>query len=167
MPLERKTIHKAIDRKTARSVGKLVIAALSFLFVLYLATMLPAMDWLFPGTTITFVIIARAIATVVIAAVLLWLAGRLAVFTRLLFGGPAEVIEHLASAVHWLAVLAAVIVLHRGFEPIMASLIDGSLWAYDLVFLGLAIPPLVIVAARLYVALDPAAELFAEKIATE
>lgn len=159
------TLHGTIGQNTAHSVGKLLLGAISLLFVLSLVSLLPGIDRLLPGTPISLFALAGAIAAIVVAGVLLYTASGLAALTRMLLSGPPEVVEHVASIVHWLAVLAAVLVAHRGLQAMVRALFDGAAWAYDVVFLLLALPPLVIIAARLYVSLDPAAALMADALA--
>lgn len=165
MKVDRSSLSDAVDRETARSVSKLLLSAVALAFVLSLVTLLPGVDRFVPETPVTFAALVGAIATVVVVGVLLYLAPQLAALTRLALTGPQSVVENVASVVHWVTVLAAVLVAHSGFAGLVTPFLDGAVWLYDVAFLLLALPPLVFVAARLYVSVDPTAELFADRVA--
>lgn len=160
-------ITRTADRRTVRSLTKLFIAASALLFVTYLLTLLPGVDRLVPSTPVTFVALAGAVATVVLVALLACAAPRLATVTRVVVSGPRAVVEHVAAVVYWLVVLAAVLVAHRGFAGVILPLLDGAAWIYDLVFLLAALPSVVVIAARLYVGIDPAATTVADGLLEE
>lgn len=166
MSLERDALRSPTGRDTVQSVGKLLLGVLSLGLVLYLASLLPGIDRLIPGVGMSFAALASAIVAVAVAGVLLYAASGLATLTRLTLSAPKEVGENVASIVYWLVVLAAVLVAHRGLAPAASGLFE-SLWVYDAAFLLLALPPLVFVAARLYVTLDPAAKFLADEVAGE
>lgn len=157
-------IRTAVGRRTVKSVAKVLGAAAAVVFLLYLASLLPGIDRLLPAAPISLGAAVSAIAAAAVAALLLYVAPGLAALTRLFARGPKDVVENLAAIVHWLVVLVAVLVAHRGIEPAASALVDGRLALYDAVFLLLALPPLSIVAARLYVTLDPAADLVADRL---
>lgn len=159
------SLRSAIGRRTVRSVSKLLLAAGAIALLLWLASLLPGMDRLVPMTTMTLATLLRVVMTVVIVGLLVELAPGLAGLTTLLLQGPRAVVESVAGAVHWLVILVAILVAHRGLEPAFVALLDGGTWLYDLVFLVLALPPLTIVAVRLYVSLDPTADFVADRLA--
>ena len=150
-------LTRTADRRTGRSRTKLLLAAASLLFVTYLLTLLPGIDRIVPSTPVTFAALAGAVATAVLVLLLAYAAPRLATLTRSALAGPRTVVEHVASVVYWLVVLAAVLVAHRGFAGVFTPLLDGATWIYDLVFLVVALPPVAVIAARLYAGIDPAA----------
>ncbi|RKD95484.1 hypothetical protein [Halopiger aswanensis] len=164
MSLDRYTTPAGVDRDTVQSVSKLLLATLSLIGLLYLASLLPGIDRLVPGTPITFAAIASVVATVTVVGLLLFLAPALADLVRSTFDGPAGVVDDVASIVHLFVVLVAVLVAHRGLALAIVPLLEGGAWVYDVVFLALALPPLGILAARLYVSLDPIAELLADTV---
>lgn len=160
----RPTLSGSGTRETARSVSKLLLAAASLLFVLYLFTLLPGIDRIVPMTPITFAALVGAIATVALVALVLYVTPKLATLTRATLEGPAEIVENLASVVYWLGVLTAVLVAHRGLAGAITPLVDGLVWLYDVAFLLLALSAVAFIAARLYVTLDPGADLVADRI---
>lgn len=167
MNVDSTTLRKAIGRNEIRSASKLLLSAVGLVFVLYLATLLPGIDRLVPQTPVTFAAVVTAIATVVVVGLLLYTAPKFASVVRLALDGPKEVVENLASVVHWLVVLVAVIAAHSGLAGIAAPIFDGFGWLYDGVFLLLALPVLSVIAARLYAGLDPSADLIADTIVGE
>lgn len=155
------------DRVAARSLAKLALAALSLALLAGLVSFLPGIDRLVPGTPVSVLAVVGAVAGVAIAGVLLYAARRLAAVTRLALSGPKPLVEDVAAIVHWLVVLAAVLVAHAGLAAIAEAILDDLLWVYDLSFLLLSVPILVVLAVRLYDALDPAADAVAETVAGE
>ncbi|WP_152421091.1 hypothetical protein [Natronolimnohabitans innermongolicus] len=158
------TAPASLERETVQSITKLVLAALSLLFVLYLVSVLPGVGRFVPGTSVTFAAVIGAVVTLAVVGLLLSLAPALAELVRSAFEGPDDVVDDVASIVHLFVVLAAVLVAHRGLEPAFVGLLEGVTWVYDVVFLALALPPLAILAARLYVSLDPISELLADRV---
>lgn len=165
MRLTRDGVRTAIGRRTVRSVSKLLLGAASLLFVLGLVSLLPGLDRLLPGVGVTLAAVVWAVATLAVAGLLVYAAAGLAALTRLALEGPREVVESVAAVVYWTAVLAAVLIAHRGLVPVLAPLLDGTGWAYDLLFLVAALAPLAVIAARLSACLDPAADAVAERVA--
>ncbi|WP_244510172.1 hypothetical protein [Natronobacterium texcoconense] len=153
-----------MDHDTVRTVGKLLIATLSAILLLSLISVLPGVDRVIPGTPVTFVGVVGAIVTVAIVALLLYLAPALASLLRSALEGPPAVVDDIASIVQLLVVFLAVIVAHRGLAPLFVPLLGDAGWTYDVVFLAIALPPLAILAARLYVSLEPISELLAERV---
>lgn len=167
MNLDTDRLRNVVGTDTVESASKIVLGTGALVAVLALASLLPGLDLLVPRTPVTLAAVVGALATLAVVALLLYLASALAALTRLALDGPAEVVEHLASVVHWLVVLAAVLVAHAGLAPAVTPLVDGAAWLYDLAFLLIALGPLVVVATRLYVAVDPLAELIADSVAGE
>jgi len=157
----------AVDRRTAKSMSKLLLAAISLAFVLYLLSLLPGIGRIVPGAPVTFAAVVGAIGTVVLSALFLAAAPKFASLTRMALDGPVHVVEHVASVVYWLVVLAAVLVAHSGLAGLFVPVFGGLAWLYDVVFLLAALPVVAIIAARLYLALDPGASVIAERIAGE
>ncbi len=142
---------------------KLLLGAASVTFVLYLVTLLPGVDRLVPRTPVTFAAVVSAVATVVVAGLLLYAAPKAALLVRMVLSGSREVIGNVASAAYWLLVLAAVLVAHRGLAGVVTPFVDARF--YDAVFLLAALPAVIAVAARLYDSLDPGAEALADRVA--
>jgi len=154
-----------MGQDTARSVSKLLVAALSLIGLAFLVSLLPGIERLLPGTSVTLVALTGAVASLVVAGILLYAASGLAALVRLLLDGPKPLDEHVASIVHWLVVLAAVLVAHWGLAPVFVPALGEVAWIYDAAFLLLALPSIGVIAARLYVSLDPAAEEVADSLA--
>ncbi|MFC6716191.1 hypothetical protein ACFQGT_08220 [Natrialbaceae archaeon GCM10025810] len=165
MTHERVHLADAVDRSTVRTASKLVLAALSVILLCYLASLLPGAEWLLPGTPITVIALAGAVATLLVVGLLLSLAPVLATFVRLNLRGPDAVVEDVASMVQTVVVLLTVLVAHRGLAPAITPLLEGATWVYDVVFLTLTLPLLVVLAIRLYEFLDPAADAVADRVA--
>lgn len=157
------TVHAAFDRNRLRAVTKGVLGVGSLVFVLFLASILPGLDRLVTETGVTIAALVGALATLAAVALLWYLASAFATLTRTALDGPRDVVENLASVVYWLVVLASVLVAHAGFAPVVTELV-GAEWAYDLAFLVVAVGPLTVVAARLYVTLDPASEMIVDSV---
>lgn len=159
-----RTERAAIDRTTIEWVGKVALAVPSLILLTALVSLLPGIDRLIPGSPVTFVAVVSAIVTVAIVALLLSLAPAVATLVRSTLEGPAQVVEDIAAIAQLLVVFIAMIVAHRGLAPAIVPLLDETAWVYDVVFLAFALPPLTILAFRVYVSLDPMAELLAERV---
>ncbi|OVE84737.1 hypothetical protein [Natronolimnobius baerhuensis] len=170
MSANRFTFPDAVDTDTVQSVGKLVLATVALVWLLWLVSMLPGVGRFIPGTPVTFAALVGAIATVLVVGLLLYLAPALAGLVRSTVDGPENVVDDVASITHLFIVLVAVLVAHRGLAQLLVPLLENPLglgnagWTYDIVFLALALPPLAILAARIYVSLDPMSELLAKKL---
>jgi len=158
-------LRDAVGADTVESASRIVLGTAALAVVLALGSLLPGLDLLVPRTPVTLAAVVGALATLAAVALLLYLARALAALTRIALDGPAEIVEHLASVVHWAVVLAAVLVAHAGLAPAVAPLLGGARWVYDVTFLLAALVPLAVVAARLAVAVDPLAELVADGVA--
>lgn len=163
--IRRKAITGSVGHETVRSVSKILLGAAALVFVAYLVSLLPGVDRLVPQTPVTFAALIGAFVTLVVVALLLSAAPKLAELTRMALGGPQEVIENFASLVYWLVVLAAVLVAHAGLAGALVPFLGGVAWLYDVAFLLLALPAVAFVAARLYASIDPTAELLADRVA--
>jgi len=167
MNFDRDVLQNAVGPETVESITKIVLGVGALAFVLTLASLLPGLELLVPQTPVTLAAVVGALATVAVVGLLLYLASGLAALTRLALDGPAEVVEHVASVVHWLVVLAAVLVAHVGLAPVAKPLLAGVAWLYDVAFLLVALGPLVVVAARLSAVVDPLASLVAQGVADD
>jgi hypothetical protein len=156
-----------VTHDTARSVGKLLFGAVATLFVLALATFLPGVDRVIPGTRVPFGALVQAVASIVVAALLVYAASGLATIVAVSIDRSRDVVESAASLAYWLVVLCAVLVVHWGLGPLMGALFADVRWVYDTVFLLATLWPLLVITARLYVVMDPLAERFANKIASD
>lgn len=163
MNAERIQLSETVDRRTVRTVSKLLLNAGASVFVLGLVSVVPGVGRLASQTPVTFQAVVAAVAAAVAAGVLVYLAPLFASLTRNALQGPTQVVDDVASVVHWVAVFAAVVVAHAGFAGVAAQLVADALWLYDLAFLLLALPVVAVVATRLYVTLGPGADVLADR----
>ncbi|WP_418281479.1 hypothetical protein [Halorubrum sp. DTA98] len=170
-----RTAIATFDHETVRSASRLVITALALVFLLYLVTLLPGVDRLVPATPVSVAALATAIVSVAVAGLVLSVAPKLATLTRVAAErvGPGTsptrdpVAENAAGIAYWLAVLAAVIVVHRGFAGAVPPLLGGLTWTYDAAFLFAALVPVVFVTARLAATVDPLSTRIADRVAED
>ena len=165
----------ALDRDTVRSASKLLIGALAIVGVLAVVTLLPGIDRLVPFAPVTFAAVATAVVALAVAGILLYAAPKFALLTRLALGGrgagtehdapPSRVAENAGGVVYWLVVFGAVLVAYRGLAGAATPLLGGAAWAYDAVFLFVALVPVVFLVARLTVTVDPLADAVADRVA--
>lgn len=170
--------RSTFDHETVRSASKLIVIALSLVFLLSLVRMLPGIDRLIPNTPLSFAALVSAIVTVVVAGLLVYAAPKLATLTRVAVG-PTElpdteetgdvdhdlVAENAAGVVYWLVVLAAVIVTHRGFAGAILPFLEGMTWMYDAAFLLVSLVPVTFVTARLAATVNPLSTRIADRVA--
>jgi hypothetical protein len=168
-------VGTALDRDTVRSASKLLIGALAVVGVLAVVTLLPGVDRLVPFAPVTFAAVATGVVSLAVAGILLYAAPKFALLTRLALGAsdadgdaPADrVVENAGGVVHWLVVFGAVLVAYRGLGGVAVPVLNDAAWAYDAAFLFVALVPVVFLVARLTVAVDPLAELVADRVAGE
>lgn len=164
MTQNRLTQSGVLEYKTIHRVSKLFLLALWVVVVTFLVTMIPGFDRIVPQTPVTLAALFSAIATIVLISILVYLAPNAANLLRMSFDGPNPIIEHFASVLYWGIILAAILVGYRGFAGITLPILDGAVWIYDVLFLLIALPVVVIIAARLYVTLDPGADYVANTV---
>jgi hypothetical protein len=157
-------LRTAFGRDRVRAATKVVLGVGALVLVLALASMLPGVGRLLPESPVGVLAVAGALTALAVAALLVYLARGLAALVRVSLDGPREVVEHLASVVHWVVVLFAVLVVHAGLGAVVTPVLGGLTWLYDVALLLVALVPLTVVAARLYVSLDPAADLLADRL---
>jgi hypothetical protein len=166
-------IGTALDRDTVRSTSKLLIGALAVVGVLAVVTLLPGVDRLVPFAPVTFAAVATAVVALAVAGVLLYAAPKFALLTRLALGESDaagdtrsdRIAENAGGVVYWLVVFGAVLVAYRGLAGVAVPVLSGAAWAYDAGFLFVALVPVVFLAARLTVAVDPLADAVADRVA--
>ncbi|GAA0722238.1 fatty acid desaturase [Halorubrum trapanicum] len=169
------TIGSALDRDTVQSASKLLIAAIAIVGVLAVVTLLPGIDRLVPFAPVTFAAVATAVVALAVAGILLYAAPKFALLTRLALGGrgvdaetdapPSRIAENAGGMAYWLVVFGAVLVAYRGLAGAAIPLLNDAAWAYDAVFLFVALVPVVFLVARLTVTVDPLAEAVADRVA--
>jgi len=162
----RPEIRDAVDESTLRSSIRLLLAAVGLVFLLFLVSLLPGLDRLVPQTPVSFAALVGAVVTLAVVGLLVVLAPMLASLVRVTLAEPKELVEHLASVVLYFVLLVAVLVAHQGLAAAVTPFLGGAAWLYDIAFLLLSLPPLIVVAVRLYAALDPATDLLTRKVTT-
>ena len=160
------TIGNRIEtvRPTKQTFAKLTIGALALVVILAIVSLLPAIDHVVPDLQQWVAILASGIIAMAIAGILVVLAPVLGRETTLAVDGPDQFTDDLGSIVYWGIILAAVLVLHRGFTPAAEAILDGWAILYDVMFLLVAIPPLLIVILRLHFCLDPLADRLTDRV---
>lgn len=167
MNINKTEIKEAVDPDTVRSVSKIALTAVWLVLVLALLTVVPGIERVIPRTPVTFAALVGAIATIVMVGLLLYMAPKLATLTRMSLEGSRDIVDSIASVVYWSVVLVAIIVAHVGLAGAIRPLFDVNVWFYDVIFLGLALPAVVIIARQLYTILEPGSEFLAEKFEDE
>lgn len=164
MSISKSALQRSVDRSTIRSVSKLLLMTASLLFVLLLISFLPGIDRVIPSTPITFMALVGAIGTLLVVGLLYLLAPKIALLLRMGISTPESVGYHISSVGYWVIILTAILIAHRGLAGAITPIFDDLVWLYDVVFLFIAIPVLVIVTAHLYASLDPSASYLAKTI---
>lgn len=164
MNVDKEALRSSIGYERLFTVSKVVLAIVSILFIAYLATFLPGTEYVIPQTGIGIRALIGAALAMLLVALLVYVSSAVARLTRMVLDGPPVIIESLASVVRWTVLLAAVVVAHLGLTPLASAIFGGAIWAFDLLFLFIALPVLLIIAFRLYVSLDPAAKYIAESV---
>ncbi len=146
------------EMELSRTGAKLATAAIAFLAVAIVASILPGVSRVLPipGGLVSGLV--AALIAVALATALLALASRIAQSVILAVARPRSLATDAGSIAYWATVLTAVLVLHRGFAGLAATLLDGWVILYDVAFLAIALPPFLIVVLRLFFCIDPVAE---------
>lgn len=165
MHVDRDALRSTIGRETIHSVTKVLLGIVSILFIAYLATFIPGTEYIVPQTGVGIRALIGAALTVLLVGLLVYISSASARLTRMAVDGPPVVVENIASVIRWTILLAAVVVAHLGLSPLASAILGETTWPFDMVFLFIAIPILMIIAFRLYVALDPAAKYIADSVA--
>lgn len=154
-----------LDRRTVKTVTKVVLGAAALLFLLSLLRHVPGAELVLPVAPVTVAAIAGAVITVAVVALLVYVAPLVARLVEVGLSGPAAVTSALASIAFWLVLLAAVIVAHGGLSGLVTPMGDDLRWLYDVAFLLVALPMVAMVAYRLYAVIDPTADAVARRVA--
>lgn len=166
MPMNRFDARIHLPHRTAKSISKLAIGVLSLLVVLAFVAMLPGIERVAAGLPLSFALLAWMVLSVGVAGILVAVAPMAARVGTLALDAPPALHEHLGSLVHWSVILVAIIVAHRGVAPAVEALAPGWVMAVDVLGLLLALPPLLVVALRLYCSIEPLTELTVDRLPT-
>lgn len=151
-----------LDRSTVDALVRVGLGVGLLALVVWLTTALPGADRYVPGDPLGVEAVLGAVVAVAIAVGLIYLAPALGGIAAASVRQPASVAEDVASIVTWATVLLALLLAHRGVEPVAATLSPWRLWWYDLGFLLVSVPVLVVIALRLYRLIDPMAAYLTE-----
>lgn len=158
------SLSSTLGRRTVRSATKLVLTAVSLLLLAILLRLLPGLDLVVPRSAVSVVAVLTAAVTIAVVGLLLILSPRLSTVAAGLISGSDEVADMFSSLVFWLLILGAVLLAHTGLSAVFVPILGGFAWLYDLVFLVLAVPPVVFIAIWQFSLLDPTAELISERV---
>lgn len=151
-------------RQLVRRSSKRLLGVLALFALVALATAMPGLERLWPISSVSPSEVITAGATAIIVWLLCYLATELSALSTVLLDGPASTIEHIASIVFWLVLFVAILVGYHGFAAMAGSILGAWDWIFDLIFFLMSVPVVAIIAARVYVALDPAAEHVTNRI---
>lgn len=156
MTLNRMAVSRSLDRHHVRWITKIVLLTGILGLLLGILSMLPGIGRLIHGITLLSIVVAMA--SIAVAAMLVSQAATIATKSRGLL--TTQLADDLASLVHWGVVMAALLVLYRGLEPLFGGL--GLI--YEVVFLALTLPPVAIIAARLLFMIDPVTDIILDRL---
>lgn len=145
---------------------KLVLALLGLFVLQFILTNLPGLDTTFPTTTLTVAAVANAIITLIMAVIIVNFAQEVEPRIRHVITGPEEVVHDVANAVKHLVVFVAVLIVYNGLDDVaIPALVPATdAWMYDMLFLGIALIPTIVVGYRIFDNLDDMAELLTSQM---
>lgn len=164
MNVDRDAIGSSLGRDRIETISKVMLAIMSLLFVAALARAVPGTEHLVPVTSVGGEHLVVALTSLLIVGLLVYLSSALGRLLSMILSGPPRLVESVASIVRWGVLLAAVIVGHAGLTPLVDATLGDAAWTLDIAALLVALPILLVIALRLYVALDPAARYLAETV---
>lgn len=129
------------------------------LIVAGFVSVLPGAGRELPGTDLAVgALLSAAVALAVVVATLL-ATSSVGALVEAVLEGPPDVVGDLAAAARYALAFVAVLVAHRGLSPVVVPLLaPGSVWVYDVAFLGFALFPVAAITRRLYRNADAVAE---------
>lgn len=164
MNVDTHAINSAIGRDRLETIAKVVLAIAGLLFLAYLAQFLPGTGHLIPASDMDGGVLVGALVTLVVVALLVYLASALARLVSMVLTGPPVLIESISSVVRWLTLLVAILLGHSGLSPLAETILGGARWTFDVAVMLIAIPVLLAIAIRLYIALDPTARYLTDSV---
>lgn len=154
------------DRSPVRLLVKLGLGTTALVLIAHLLALLPGTE-LLPVDASLVLPLVTAVVGLAAAAVLVPTAGRVAGHVTDRLAGPIELVEAAGAITYWLVMLGALLAAHWGLSPLADALLGAWGWTVDLLALLLALPIVLVVAARSFVALDPAASLVTDRLVHE
>lgn len=150
-------VGPSVEQSTLRRIVSIGLALGGLLVLLGLVSLLPGIDRLVAGLSISPFALLSAIATALVVVALLWVAPTVGRAVEEALDGPAAVVRNASSAAALLVGFLAVVVAYRGFAPAVTPLFDafGLEGIYHLAFLVLGVFVLVAFARHLYKCWEP------------
>lgn len=151
------TVGPTLERSTIRRVVSVFLALVGLLVILGLASVLPGIDRLVAGLSVTPLGLLTVFATVLVVLALLWVAPTVERGVQQAVEGPGEAVTNAAAGAKLLVVFVAVVIAYRGFAPTATRLFEafdlGGV--YHLAFLVVGLAVLAAFARRLYRCWEP------------
>ena len=147
-------------------VIKLILALIGLFVIQFIFVNLPGLDTTFPNTTLTIATVANGIITLIMAVIIVNFAREVEPRVRRVISGPEDVVYDIANAINFVIVFIAILIVYDGLNDVaVPALVSPSdAWMYDMLFLGIALIPTVIVAYRIFDNLDEMARLLTSQI---
>lgn len=170
----------AIEELT-RPVIKLLVALVGLFILGFIVQRLPGIETRIPGLELPAGLIASAIISLVMAGVVLNFGRDIEPRLRDVLSGPRDVVRDIAEIAKYLTYIFAIILAYDGlrgtvrqflivhgeasFDPNAGTLEAGpAMFAFDIIFLLLALVPTAIVALRIYNNIDEITDVLTQGI---
>lgn len=147
----------SVREATVKRIVRICLALGGLLVVLGLVAVLPGIDRLLAGLSVSPIALLTAIATVLIVVALVWIAPTVQRAVEQALDGPTAVVSNVAASTKLLVGFLAVVIAYRGFAPIATPTFE----AFDLggvYHLGFLVVGVVVLGAftrRLYRCWEP------------
>ncbi len=164
MNVDDSALKSKLSNDLIKSVTKTVLIIASVMFLAYLATLLPGIDYVTSIFGIDGGIVMGAVLTTVVVGLLLYLSSALGRLIEVVLSGPTVIVDQTASIARWVIVLGTILVAHVGYTPLVTTVLGDASWMFDILALLVALPVLLIIALRLYLVLDPTARYVTDKV---
>lgn len=140
-------------RPFVRPIVKSVLLLLSLLVVRIFITVLPGLENTVPSTELTVAQVVSAVIGVLMVGVVAWMGLRVHSAGK---STNSRVIQAIARGARLLILLVTVLLLHTVLKPIVTPFLtpQPGVWAFDLVFLLIALIPLSLLGHRVMTNLD-------------
>ena len=158
-----------LDEDRLQTVVKLLLLATGLLALWWMVTSLPGLDELVSFRGVGLGELLGAVVTLAIVGVLVFVASGVETLLRQLLGGPRKLVEDLAAAAKNVVQFVAVLTAYDGLAGVvMPTLETADLgWTYHLLFLALALVPLVALTLALYGNVDEIASLLTDRLTAD
>lgn len=155
-----------VVEELTRPVIKLIVALTGLLVLRFIIIRLPGLGTEVPEVGITISALAGAIITVIMVAIIVNFGREIEPRLQRTLAGPEQLRADLAMIGKHLTFLLAIIVAYNGLDALLVPLLlpDPGPWAYDIVFLLVALIPTVVIAQRMFTNLDDITDLLTEQV---